>query len=107
MVQNQELTEQHQEPINTMEMKSSMIYMLIANLWLMLAWIVKGQVSMLMCLILGFLWLLGFIYFSHKELEIDRLDFCADRMKFDIQNKRYHHITLLLEALVDKKGKKK
>ena len=107
MVANQELTEQHQEPINTMEMKSSMIYMLIANLWLMLAWIVKGQVNMLMCLILGFLWLFMYAYFSHKELEIDRLIFRTDRLKSDIEQGRYQNMMLLLKALVDKKGKRK
>ncbi len=79
----------------------------MANLWIMLSWIVDGTVAMMLCIIIGFLWLISFVYFSHREFKLNMLEFKLDRLKSHAEDLEYKQIVKLLEVIAFKGSKKK
>lgn len=88
-------------------MKLAYIYLLMANLWIMLSWLVDGTFATFSCVFIGMIWLIGYVVFSHKELELMDLEFRLDRLKRHNEEARHQQIILLLETIAGKKKPKK
>jgi len=79
--------------------------MLISNLFIIASFFATNEFDGLCLLILGFLWLGGYLFISLSEIKIRNLKFTTERLKYKIIDLRHKQIIQTLEEL--KGGNKK